>query len=138
MPIDSAILVIPASIAGGTVGMLAFWNQGPRNHEENKLLQIGVLIEGSLAFMVSLLLFSKAFGGSSVLFAVTVTLLVGAWTGMVHTVVPLGLPASILKVRRSEFAVLRSRWSGVRLFGTALRGTPLRHLGGSVYLAKCQ
>ena len=137
MPIDSAMLVMPASFAGGAVGMLAFWNRRPRKGRESNLLQIAVLLTGSGAFVVSLLLFAKAFGAGSVLFAVTVALLVGGWTGMLRTVVPLGLPAWILKVRRGEFAVLRWRWAGVPLFGAALRSTPLRHLGGSVYLSQC-
>jgi Glycosyl-4,4'-diaponeurosporenoate acyltransferase len=134
---DSTILVIPASVAGGMVGMLAVWNRRPRKHGENNLLRIAVLLSGSVAFVVSLLLFAKALGARSVVFAVTVTVLVAAWTGMFHTVVPLGLPASILKVRKREFTVLRWRWTGVALFGLALRTTPLRHLGGSVYLAQC-
>lgn len=117
--------------------MLAFCNRRPRKDGEGNLLQIAVLLTGSLAFVASLLLFAKAFGASSAIFAVTVTVLVAAWTGMFHTVVPLGLPASIRKVGRREFAGLRRRWTGVRLFGVALRSTSLRRLGGSVYLTQC-
>ena len=137
MHFDSSFLVIPASVAGGAVGMLAFWNRRPRKDGENNLLQIAVLLMGSVAFGVSLLLFAKAFGASSAVFAVTVTMLVAAWTGMFHTVVPLRLRASSLKVGRREFALLRWRWTGVPLFGLTLRSTPLRHLGGAVYLNQC-
>lgn len=137
MHIDSSFLVIPASVAGGAVGVLAFWNRRSRRDEENNLLQIAVLLTGSVACVVSLLLFARAFGASSAVFAVTVTLLVAAWTGMFHTVVPLRLPASSLKIERREFALLRWRWTGVPLFGLALRSTPLRHLGGTVYLNQC-
>src|SRR5690242_15302558 len=98
MHLDPTLLVIPASIAGGTLGVLAFWNGRARRKEGNNLSQLVVLLAGSVAFVVSLLLFAETFGPGSVLFAVTVTVLVAAWAGMFHTVVPLRLPAPILKV----------------------------------------
>jgi hypothetical protein len=134
---DSIILVVPASVAGGAVGLLGFWNRQPRKEGANYLRQIAVLLTGSLASGVSLVFFAKALGARSVEFAVTATVLVAAWTGMVRTVVPLALPAWMLKLGRREFALLRWRRIGVRLFGVVLRRTPLRHLGGPVYLTGC-
>jgi hypothetical protein len=76
------------------------------------------------------------FGAASAIYAAVVTMLVAVWTGMLHTVVPLALPASLRKVSVPELAVLRRRCTGIPLFGLVLRRTPLRHLGGAVYLAK--
>jgi hypothetical protein len=135
MQVESAILVLPASIGGAVLGLLVFWNRRP-GRREGKLLRVAILVTGSVAFSCSLWLFSSALGSKSPLLAITVTLLVAAWTGMLQTILPLPLPARILKLRRREVSLLRAQWSGVRLFGRILRGTPLRRLGGTVYLAE--
>lgn len=117
--------------------MIGFWNRRPRQQKNNRLLHIAVLLTGSMALGVSMLLFARVFGASSAVFAATTTVLVAAWTGMLHTVFPLYLPAAIREVGRSELRFLRWRWSGVAGFGVLLRKTPLRHLGGPVFLATC-
>lgn len=137
MHIESGIFVLPASLAGGVVGVLAFGNRRPRGKGGNHLRKITVMFTGTVALLAALVLFAKAFGAESGLFAATVTMLVSAWTAMVQTIVPLRLPASMLKVSSAEFAVIRRRGSGVRWFGAVLRHTPLRRLGGAVYLAEC-
>ncbi len=134
---ESAILVLPASLAGGVLGLLTAGNRQPGRHRESRLTQVAVLLMGTVAFLLATVLFGKVFGPGSVAFAVTATLLVAAWTGVLQTVWRLRLPASVFKVRPKEIALRRSRWTGVRPFGMLLRRTPLRHLGGAVYLSNC-
>jgi hypothetical protein len=54
---------------------------------------------------------------------------------VLQSVVQLPVPGVDFAVRPGEFKVLRSVWTGVRAFGALLRHTPLRHLGGRVYLS---
>jgi len=134
---DPIFLVIPASLASGTLGLLATWNRRPRKHGENLLQQVAVLLTGCIAAGISAWLFTKALDTRSALFAVVLTLLVTAWTAVLHTVIRPRLPSRILRVTKAEMAILRQPWTGVRWFGMVLRRTPLRHLGGAVYLAQC-
>ena len=125
---------MPASMAGGTLGLLTFWNRRTARDDQNCLRQLSVLVVGTAACITALVLFDRMFGSDSVIFAVTVTVLVSAWVAVVHTAWRLPLPEFLAKMAPNEFALLRSRWTGVTLFGTILRNTLLRHLGGAVYL----
>lgn len=134
---DPIILIIAASLASGTLSLIAVWNRRPRKRGDNFLIQTAVLLVGSAAALLSGWLFMKALGIRSTLFALVITLLVTAWIAAVHTVIRLPIPTWISKVTKAELAVLRQPWTGVRGFGRVLRHTPLRHLGGRVYLAQC-
>jgi len=94
-----------------------------------------VLALGTAASAYSLFAFTKAFGGHSQAFAAMVVIILTGWVAMLNSVVQLPIPRSVLRVPLSEYRLLRSPWTGVRSFGALLRSTPLRHLGGRVYLA---
>lgn len=137
MPIHSPILVVPASLAGAALGMLAFWNRRSHPGKNNRMVQAAVLIAGTAAFVLALVLFARVFDARSAVFAITATMMVGSWTAVIQTVRPLRLPSAMKEVGPRESEVLRQRWTGIRLFGTVLRRTPLRYLGGAVYLRQC-
>ena len=137
MPLNQTILVMPASLAGGALGLLAYWNRRTVRHGQNRVRQLTVLLVGTAAGATALFLFGRVFGASSAAFAVTATVLVSAWVAVVHTAWQLPLLESLAQVGPREFALLRSLWAGVTLFGAVLRNTSLRHLGGAVYLRDC-
>ena len=87
-----------------------------------------------LALGGALLAFRRVFGSHSPPHAVMVMVLVTAWAAVLQSVVPLPVPAPLLRVSAREFALLRFPGTGVRGFGALLRHTPLRHLGGEVFL----
>jgi hypothetical protein len=133
---DSYGYILVASLAGGFAGMLVMWNRS-RSHSEgdNWLRRVMVLTAGTAAFACALIAFGKAFGGQSPLYAAVVMVLVTGWVALLHSAVSLPIPAPVLRVGAGEFRLLRIPGMGVRLFGAFLRHTPLRHLGGRVYLA---
>jgi hypothetical protein len=136
MNTDSYRHILVASIAGGLAGSLVMWN---RKHSQtahyNKFRRFAVLALGTAASACALVAFSKAFGSQSNIYAALVIILITGFTAVMNSVVPLPVPRFALRVRAREFTILRAPWTGVRLFGAILRGTPLRHLGGRVYLS---
>ena len=78
----------------------------------------------------------RAFRGQPRLFAAIVMILMTMWAALCQSAVGLGMPHGLLKVSASEARLLRRPWTGVRLFGAILRNTPLRHLGGRVFLSQ--
>ena len=128
--------ILVATIAGGFTGVLVMWNRKRSQIAgENKLRQFAILTMGTAASACALFAFTQAFAGQPQMYAAMVMILITGWAAVVHSVVQLPLPQFVLKVRTGEFAVLRSPWTGVRAFGALLRNTPLRHLGGQVYLS---
>jgi hypothetical protein len=128
--------ILLATISGGFTGALVIWNR-KRAHAagENRLRRLAVLLAGTAASACALAAFTKAFRGHERVYAAMVMILITGWVAVLHSVVPLPVPRSVLRVRTGEFAFLRAPWTGVRLFGAFLRNTPLRHLGGPVYLS---
>ena len=102
---------------------------------ENKLRRFAVLTIGTAASACALVAFAKAFNDYSQIYAAMVTILITGWVAVLHAVVQLPVPRFVLRVRTDEIAILRSPWTGVRLFGALLRTTLFRHLGGRVYLS---
>ncbi len=130
------VYVLVASIAGGCAGALVMWNRKRSQIAgESRLRRVVVLAIGTAASASALVAFTKAFGNYSNIHAAIVMILMTGWVAVVQSVAPLPVPGSVLRVRAGEFAVLRTPWAGVRLFGAFLRNTPLRHLGGRVYLS---
>lgn len=129
--------ILVGSIAGGLAGVLVMWNRSRSLRAgENTWRRGVVLVAGTTAFACALSAFSKAFGAQSHVYATMVMIGITGWAAVLNSVAPLPLPGFILKVRAGEFAILRARWTAVRLFGSFLRATPLRHLGGRVYLSE--
>jgi hypothetical protein len=129
--------ILVASIAGGLGGALVMWNRRrSQTAGENKLRRLAVLTLGTAALACALIAFTKAFGAQSHIYAAMVMILITGWAAVLNSVAPLPVPRFILRVRAGEFAILRAPWTGVRLFGAFLQSTPLRHLGGRVYLSE--
>jgi hypothetical protein len=127
--------IVGASIAGGVAGVLVMWNRKRTEIAgENKLRGFSVLVIGTAAFTFALHNLTMAINSCSQIYAITVMIITTGWVAVVYSVVPLLIPDRVLKVRAGEFVVLQSPWTGVRLFGTLLRKTPLRYLGGRVFL----
>lgn len=125
------------SLAGALAGALVMWNRKrAQTAGESRLRRIAVLTAGTAAFAGALVAFGKAFGAQSVVFASTAMIASTGWAAVVNSVTPLPLPRFVREVGAGEFAILRLPWTGVRLFGALLRNTPLRHLGGRVYLSE--
>jgi hypothetical protein len=136
MNADAYWYVLAASLAGGVSGALVMWHRRCSPRTGGSTVRRGlVLTAGTVAFGGALFAFTRAFGHDSPVHAVMVVVLVTAWVAVLQSVVPLPVPATLLRVNAREFAILRFRWTGVRAFGALLRRTPLRHLGGAVYLA---
>ncbi len=136
MPPETYLYILVASGAGGFAGALVMWNRGRSQVAgENRLRRLAVLAAGTAAAACALLAFAKAFRDYPHIYAAMLMILITAWAAVVQSVVQLPLPGFILRVRASEFAILRGSWTGVRLFGALLRNTPLRHLGGRVFLS---
>ncbi len=129
--------ILVASTAGGLAGALVIWNRR-RSHTagKNKLRRLVVLTLGTAAFACALIAFNKAFDTQSHIYAAMVMIIITGWSAVLNSVAPLPVPQFVLRVRAGEFAILRAPWTGVRLFGALLRSTPLRHLGGRVYLSE--
>lgn len=127
--------ILLASLAGGFTGVLVMWNRKrSQKTGANQWRQWTVLILGTAATACSWNAFTKAFAGHSSAYAVVVMILITSWAAVLQSTVPLPFPPFVLRVQAGEFAILRSPWTGVRLFGALLRNTPLRSLGGPVYL----
>jgi len=124
--------VLWASLAGLVTGGLVMWHR--KRQQPHLLLRWTVFLVGTAASFCALMAFSKAFTRHPALHGVVIMILMTSWVSVVHAVVPLPLPRSVLKVRAGEFNLLRAPISGVRSFGLLLRNTPLRHLGGPVFL----
>ena len=128
--------ILIASIAGGIAGVLVMWNRKRSQVAgASRLRGFIVLAVGTVASGCALLAFAKAFGAGSPGYSVIATIMVTGWVAVLQTVAPLPVPPFIFRARKTEAAVYRVRWTGVRLFGAFLRRTPLRHLGGQVYLS---
>jgi hypothetical protein len=128
--------VLLASIAGGFTGALVMWNRKRSQVAgENSLRRFLVLALGTAASACALFAFTRAFAEHSRIYAVTIMILISGWAAVVNSVVQVRFPRFVLRVGTTEFSVLRSPWTGVRAFGALLRSTPLRHLGGRVYLS---
>lgn len=134
---DAIGLVLAGSIAGGMLGPLAVWNRRAGACGRSEPRRSLVLIFGSAAAWVAAFAFARAFGSATAPFAAAATLLAGAWTAVLVTALPLKTPKFMAVVTSRESKILRQRWTGVPLFGWILRATPLRKLGGSVYLRGC-
>ncbi len=135
MPAEAYRLILLASLAGGGLGALVLWNRwSTRVHGRRALRGFAVVAAGTVATVVAILSFAKAFDAYPAVNAAMVVMLSTGWVAVLHSVVPLPLPRSVLCVRAGEFALLESRWSGVRAIGYILRSAPLRGLGGQVYM----
>jgi hypothetical protein len=129
--------MLPASVAGGIVGLLVMWSRKRTQIDrENGPRRLAVLAVGTAASACALWAFTKAFGGQSCMYAAMVTIVVTAWAAVLQPVAAPLVPKWVLRVRTGEVAFLGAPWTGVRQFGAFLRTTPLRHLGGRVYLSE--
>jgi hypothetical protein len=131
---ESAILVLPASIAGAVLGIMVM-RAREQGRAELAIWRGAVLIVGSLAAASSLMFFERAFGPWSAAFAALVVVVATSWTALLQALFRLPQPGRA-PIRPGELKLLRSPWSGVPEFGAFLRRTPLRRLGGSVFLER--
>jgi hypothetical protein len=134
---DAFIFIVAASAAAGSIGPLILWARRRQMRRKGRAIQLAVAVSGTFACAVSAWLFGKAFGATSALFASTVTILTAEWVALLHATVSVPRPSCFLKLRDGEVSLLRQRWTGVPFFGLMLRRTPLKHLGGEVYLGAC-
>jgi hypothetical protein len=129
--------ILAASMSGGCVGILVMWDRkrsqlaGP-----NQRRRFAVPALGTAASACALWAFSKAFDAHSVAYAAVAMIVVTNWAAVLQSVVTPLVPQWVFRVRPGEFAILQAPWTGVRRFGAFLRRTPLRHLGGRVYLSE--
>jgi hypothetical protein len=129
--------VLVASVAGGFTGALLMWSRKRSEVAGKSLVRgVSVLALGTVACACALFAFGRVFGNGSVIFAGTVTVVVTEWVAVWQSAMRLPVPGPLLQVGLWETAILRARWTGVRLFGRMLRNTPLRHLGGRVFLSE--
>jgi hypothetical protein len=134
---DASGYILIASLAGGLSGALVTWNRKRAQVAgASRLRQVTVMAVGTAASVGALVAFAKAFGLSSSIYAGMASITITGWAAVLQSTARLPVPRSALHVRSWELAVLRSSWSGVRLFGAILRKTPLRRLGGRVYLSE--
>jgi len=132
---EAMIHLLSASLAGGLAGFLVLWNRRQPGHPPSgRRGRFIILFLGTLATGVAVRSFALALGAHSRTFAVVVLILVAEWAALLQSAVQLPVPTQFLRVGARESALLRSPWVGVRAFGAILRHTPLRKLGGSVYL----
>lgn len=125
-----------ASMAGGLSGVLVMWNRKRTEAAgESGLRRVAVLLLGTAFSACALFAFTKVVGSHPQIYPLLLMVLVTSWVAVVQAVTPLPLPGPLLRVGRREFAILQSPWTGVRAFGALLRNTPLRHLGGRVFLS---
>jgi len=128
--------ILAGSIAGGFAGALVLWNRRRSLIAgRNKPREFSVLGLGTAALICALLAFTRALGMQSPIYAAMVMILLSSSAAVLHSVAPFPIPRFLLRVRAGEFGILRLPGTGVRLFGACLRNTPLRHLGGRVYLS---
>lgn len=129
--------VLAATLAGGMGGVLVMWNRKRAEASgSSRLRRAIILVVGTMASVCALIAFSKAFGAQSPLYAVTAMTSITGWAALVNSAAHLPLPRFLLVPRRGELSFLRSPCMGVRWFGKGLKNTPLRHLGGRVFLAE--
>lgn len=134
---DTYWYIFMASLSGGCIGILVTWSRNRSQIAgESNWRRFVVLAVGTAASACALWAFSRAFGAYSPAFAAVAMILMTAWAATLQSVVAMLIPRSVLSTRSGESALLRSPWTGVRLFGKFLRRTPLRHLGGRVYLSE--
>jgi hypothetical protein len=134
---DAYRQILMATMAGGLAGVLVMWHRKQSQAgRRSRLRKLVVVVLGTAASACALIAFTKALGAQSPLYAATVMILITGWTAVLNSVLPLSVPPFARRVRACEFTVLRDRWTGVRLFGAVLRATPLRHLGGRVFLSQ--
>jgi hypothetical protein len=129
---DAYWYILLAALAGGFGGVLVMWDR--RRLEAvgaSKLRRAVVISFGTAASACALFGFTRAFGAGSRVHAAVVMVLMTGWVALLQ----LPAPRVLLKVRVGEFRLLQSPWTGVRLFGALLKRTPLRHLGGKVFLS---
>jgi hypothetical protein len=129
-------LILVASLAGGLTGALVTWNRKRSQMAgESAARRLAVLVLGTGASASAVVAFGQAFGTGSAMYGALVIVAVTGWVAVVRSGgVPLPVPLSLLKGRPIELAILGAPWTGVRLFGMLLRSSPLRHLGGRVFL----
>lgn len=124
------------AVAGGLAGALVMWSRRPPPPGSRPLRRRGlILLSGSGSVGVALLAYGKAFGPDTVIQGALVSILVTAWLAILGAVVRLPIPARLLRALPGEPALLMNPWSGVPAFGALLKRTPLRRLGGPVFLA---
>jgi hypothetical protein len=134
---NAAGYVVAASMAAGGVGPLILWRRRRQIRRNGRITQFVIAADGTFLCVVSIGLFGKAFGWENAAFAVVATILASEWVALIRAAVSLPAPAGLLSIRAGETKLLRKRWTGVPFFGAILRRTPLRHLGGPVYLDTC-
>lgn len=129
--------ILLASLAGGLAGVLVMWNRKRSwSSGQSNLRGFTVLSIGTASFGFAWMEFSKTLPAHSGINAAVAMMVLTGWAAVLNSVVSLPVPYILQTVRVREFAILRSPWSGVRLFGAILRGTPLRRLGGRVFLSE--
>lgn len=131
--------VVLGALAGALAGIIIMWSRQSGKSRPTSPWRTGtILIAGTGAIATAMAAFVKVFGADSAIHGPITVVLVTSWFGILNAVVPLPLPKHILSVSSREVACLRARLTGIRWFGSLLRRTPLRHLGGRVYLSETE
>lgn len=129
--------IAAGSIMGGFTGALVMWNRARgRVGREDRWRRVLVFALGTALAGCQLVAFTKALAKYPPVLGATVVMLVTSWVAVVQTVMRLPIPRFLRKAGNIEAALLRTPWIGVRGFGRLLRSTPLRRLGGRVYLSE--
>lgn len=132
MPMTMVFDVLTMSGAGFALAALTLWSRRrPGLSAPGRLV---LLFTGTAVVLPALGAAVSLFGDAPVRLAMTVTIMLTAWAAAMNAAVHLPLPSRYMTVRSAERTFYRNPWSGVRAFGRLLRSTPLRTLGGTVYL----
>jgi hypothetical protein len=133
-PFSSSFDLIIASISGAAAGVASYYSRTLAHRDGMIFLRNVLFIIGNIAICLSALLFTRLLGITSIPAALALVLLLSAWISLLHNFQPLPLPPVLMPISRAEYGFLQSPLSGVRAYGWLLIHTPIRRLGGAVFV----
>lgn len=133
--LNYVLFMLAGSTGGALAGMTVYRSRALGRSAGTFAKRLWLSAAGTLGVSLSVSCFAMAFGFDSPIFAIAVTLLVAAFTGLLNTVVQLKVPPFLRTVSQSEYNILSSPFSGLGLFSALLKKTPLKKLGGNVFLS---
>ncbi len=133
--LNYVLYVLAGSTGGALAGMTVYRSRALGRSAGTFAKRLWLSAAGTLGVSLSVTCFAMAFGFDSPIFAIAGTLLVAAFTGLLNTVVQLKVPPFLRTVSHSEYNILSSPFSGLGLFSALLKKTPLKKLGGNVFLS---
>lgn len=127
--------ILLGSLGGALLAPLLIWSRDAALHDRHGSLRRALAVLGCGFALLSMAGFAATFGLRSAAFAATATLLLTQAVALLHAAGWGRLPRRLRTVSSGEVRWLRREWTGVPAFGRLLRATPLRALGGHVFLS---